>query len=1021
MATRATNSGQAHLWLSADQNEGVAAVALPWLRTQAAQAWRSRRPTVVIVPSRAYGFYLHSRVVEAGFNLAAIHFWTPSDARMNLLKLFPGLKPTPSRPILNALAALAAEEVHRRDSENRTAQAILAEPSSFLKTVDQLAGAGWDLADVADAPLAAVVRRWRALLREQGFQTVQELDQELIARAGANEKKIETVLVAGFDGACWTEWPILQATVTCALSAEIILPAPKLGWEDADQAWVGTWEEIFGAARPATERHGSDGDVEEKPKPFLPLQSSLHTHATKIKGDWSSVNFLLGKNIGGEAAAIAAAAIRQLQSPDCQRLGIVFPGPCPLAREVGAWLDRFEVPVDDSLGFLQPGSFEQGEWRAWLDFQQSPGIASFLGLLEYISPENILPESVTGAARTLARSAIERALRDAFRQVLIDDLAVLTAWLEQAKVARNPAIIEFIRHLSPLPESASWRDFVEKTKLLLQRLGWTERQQRIEWAASETAFLSDVTVSRVVFLRWLNEVAVSTQKGRYAEGNHRYSHVHLLGYGEAEKQQWTHLILTSLSEGVWPPPGSESGFLSRSEVTRLNRSIRRLNTATSREGRQGEGHVSMEAGKGLCLGGLERRLLAESQTLALLENVSEGLTLTARLGEEKAAGQPLAPSEFFSRLYQLITKRPLNEAEAEKLCRASLAGVDSLRAKFKSDVSLDSSDVAQTRRAFDARRAEDQPFGEYEFSWRTPPPEPQFLSCGDWESALKAPAVMWMLKYLKVAPAEPFDAESYYLPARGTWAHAWLAANGFPRSNQFVEWPEPGHSAVRLELQADQSLTEMERLLRSCGRPIPIWWTSLWQEARFLARELAAGLTPARDWPGFSTEYKLARTACDFSGGQLPPLQLGGIIDLLLAWVMPDEAGKLPTELWLVDFKTGGAARALSPSELLRGNGVQLALYALALRQLGAKEVRASLLRPGELLREQMALDKIDGFQESWLELQRMQVTGCFGAWGELRSEYRHAKSYPLATLPIDSELLEDKWAQTHPAWSGVV
>lgn len=50
-----------------------------------------------------------------------------------------------------------------------------------------------------------------------------------------------------------------------------------------------------------------------------------------------------------------------------------------------------------------------------------------------------------------------------------------------------------------------------------------------------------------------------------------------------------------------------------------------------------------------------------------------------------------------------------------------------------------------------------------------------------------------------------------------------------------------------------------------------------------------------------------------------------------------------------------------------------------------------------------------------------MQVEGCFGVHGALRSEYRHAKAYPLATLAIDPDVLEEKWARSHPAWSDVV
>jgi hypothetical protein len=44
-----------------------------------------------------------------------------------------------------------------------------------------------------------------------------------------------------------------------------------------------------------------------------------------------------------------------------------------------------------------------------------------------------------------------------------------------------------------------------------------------------------------------------------------------------------------------------------------------------------------------------------------------------------------------------------------------------------------------------------------------------------------------------------------------------------------------------------------------------------------------------------------------------------------------------------------------------------------------------------------------------------MQRTGVFGMKGELRPAFGYAPPYPFATLPIDNDILEDKWALTHP------
>jgi hypothetical protein len=45
-----------------------------------------------------------------------------------------------------------------------------------------------------------------------------------------------------------------------------------------------------------------------------------------------------------------------------------------------------------------------------------------------------------------------------------------------------------------------------------------------------------------------------------------------------------------------------------------------------------------------------------------------------------------------------------------------------------------------------------------------------------------------------------------------------------------------------------------------------------------------------------------------------------------------------------------------------------------------------------------------------------MQQTGAFGMHGPLRSAYRFTDDYPLATLAIDPDILEQRWEVMHPA-----
>jgi hypothetical protein len=160
--------------------------------------------------------------------------------------------------------------------------------------------------------------------------------------------------------------------------------------------------------------------------------------------------------------------------------------------------------------------------------------------------------------------------------------------------------------------------------------------------------------------------------------------------------------------------------------------------------------------------------------------------------------------------------------------------------------------------------------------------------------------------------------------------------------------------------------------------------------------------------------------------------KLRGRIDLILAKAAPtaNRFEKIP--LWVIDYKTGKRSSLRSSqwksaedirqgviAKLLKGDGVQVALYALALHQLGAEDIGISLLARGlDLAAPQLTLQEIAAHEQIWRELADMQRTGVFGMRGFIRSEFGFTGDYPLATLPVDYDLLETKWPLTHPGFA---
>ena len=198
-----------------------------------------------------------------------------------------------------------------------------------------------------------------------------------------------------------------------------------------------------------------------------------------------------------------------------------------------------------------------------------------------------------------------------------------------------------------------------------------------------------------------------------------------------------------------------------------------------------------------------------------------------------------------------------------------------------------------------------------------------------------------------------------------------------------------------------------------------------WRNALFLARALADKLTTVTDWPWIATEWTIEGKFP--AGVENATLSLRGRIDLLLARAEPP-AGSLATEdLWIVDYKTGAKkALAARPDaegrrpglkrKLLDGSALQLGLYALAAHALGAQRTEVSLLSPlVRPIQPQISGTDFSSEAEVFAALAEMQQTGIFGMHGPLRSAFRFTDDYPLATLAIDPDILEQRWERTHP------
>jgi hypothetical protein len=394
---------------------------------------------------------------------------------------------------------------------------------------------------------------------------------------------------------------------------------------------------------------------------------------------------------------------------------------------------------------------------------------------------------------------------------------------------------------------------------------------------------------------------------------------------------------------------------------------------------------------------------------ALLESVSEGVTLAASLVQEDAPERFWNPSECFTELYLKTRREPLTQTTLKNLRRATALLPKPARV---------ARDVQQTLSAFNTRRDPSKPAGEYDFALRPNEsyrPVPM-LSVSDLERMVSSPAIIWMKRYLGVEAPE--DVANPWAATTGKWVHHWLA-NIIEAGDRriFSMFPSLQEIDNRIRLAADERCAELRHLCDLLGKVVPDWWNSGWLNARYLARHLGAKIGGAKGWKWMATELSVGREGpVKIADGV--ELELHGQIDLVLA--QNDAASFAGEKIWIVDYKTG-STRELKASDLhdnlVRGTTLQLGLYALAMRERGAAEVSVSIISlVVKNVAPQLSVADLAPHTDVFADLAQMQRTGVFGMKGDIRPAFGYSAPYPFATLQIDNDILEDKWALTHPA-----
>jgi hypothetical protein len=952
------------------------------------EPWRDTRPTVILTPQRAQGFYLRGRLLAKGRSLLGVRFWTPTDARTFLR----GALKLPLRAATLAEQSLiargCAEKLLRGKSADDEASLLSAaqDPAAFLRAYDMLLGAGWLPARDGAAYGKELAREFETALAKANVVTQADLHRRLRATAPLEPRPIARILILGFNATHWPLWDLLQAVCLQAAEAEVALEQPDEFGAALHDLWIGSWETFAGT----TYEFPAAAPLPDGPLASLATAYESGDVAAQPK---TEVHFLAAAELTTQVKAVTLQALDYLRRPDCARLGIVFPEADALALGVAEQLRALDLPIDDGTGAIRPGPFESRPWQTWLELQEERTVRRMIAWLracEAAGRESGLPS--VSAAR--AAGLLDRALSTS----MVDDLDFLAHQMERGD-ADSPAIAIFLRKLMVLPEEGTIAGFLAATREALRRLKWDDLLALLPEEAPSG--LDEFTISRRGFLAWLRDAVDSRERVR--AGNHFYGRIHLLVYGQLAGQRWTHLILTGLNEGVWPRLVEGDAYGSRYELAELNARARALNRTSAVRGGQGEGHTTVAPGRGHCLLPLERYDLALRDLCRALRATERAVCIAARTQEE---GRAQLPSDFYGHAWQVKTGRVLDDTIFRDLARTTAQHVRD-HAAFFPPAPVETQEIAAAATAYHARRDFEQPFGRYEFAYASPPESPIQLSCKMWETAFGHPAFVWLSQVVGVE-TWPEGNLSWKL-SLGTWAHRWLA--------QAVN-AGPNHAGLeaRVRAAAERGAQAVQKRARELGIELYPWWRQLWAQSQAVALALAKVLTPELADKKALAEIQLPKPLeIALPGAARATFALRGKLDLLLLEPADATASHSAPEVrgcraWIIDFKTG-ADSGLTEKRLENGRGLQIALYGLALRALGAEPVSMSVLTPGAVLKRQIEETGSRGSSEPFRTLEAMHRAGIFGQSDQEDRAHGFAPDYPLTTRTIPREVLKAKRA----------
>jgi hypothetical protein len=917
----------------------------PWLRVQAACVLDGHQAWVVI-PTQAQAGWIRRRCLENGLALLGVRFLTAGSLRRELSTLLNLGTRALGRESLEFLLRLQA--LKRSSPEARS---VALSPSGCLQALDDLGRAGWTGEETDLGEIPSPVQEWLKHLSQSGAWTP-SIDAALLAASQMNGTEAlgsmgESKISLLIYG--WDAEFFPESTLLQAVSEvaeSVCMLVPSPRGSSPDPDMI--WVEYL------EKTLGVEADICAASE-FRSVNESLVERLVRRgegAGDLVMPLFLAGESGEDQAALVEKQLLLWLkESAGHERIALILPAAGSLSLTLTSRLLKAGLIFHDEVGRPEHPSLDLQLQGALADYYLSHGnVHVFLQLIELwkaLAPDAPDPLEL--------RTHLYRCFRSSQTQ----QMASLLRGLDNNHAPFLQATVRLVHKLGSWPLEESWENLKFRWHEAASLFACTTEKLEPLWSRMDG--LMEGMVNGRAFLSYMLGITGSSRHTRDQQANQPFARVVLTTLDQAVHQTWAHVIFLESNEGIWPQRPLENAFLNDPLREQLNR-------------RGTAAHSVM-------LTSLDRVRIDQRRFLDLLENSSGHVAMAAQSQNSSAPEKPYYPNEWF--LQCLLLDEHSTEPVLKKWASLIVSHLSVLAAG--NPESPDQGLAEELEHLTALRQSRTDPgraFDEYFFCYFGADTKPWPVS--KLESAVQYPAT-FALEHLFGA----VSIERQHFERSETWIVGTLVH----------EWVRRRVDAARAGVTADVEADLVKQFWPDQARQ-SLWWRTVFDLSRWAAESCWQQLQVHLASPDLRTEFPIQGSIAT----PLGLLRVNGRLDLL-ARDLPDWPG---SRVEIIDFKTG-RAQVPSALKLAQGEGLQFGAYLALAMTLGDREATLRCLSPRLMSQRILTHEDLESARQGLALAADLQSSMEFGMSGALHHEHDGSEQLPLATLPVDVDILEKK------------